>query len=271
MTDHDALLLRYEKWHGSRVAGKWDKATHEAFDYISLVLTNNSHHGIFVPTQEGEPVNLKSLVLSKPIGELLARPDVVEAMKVLENAAADSAVQIAKAAEKGSAWADKRTGITTDLSPTFVDAVTLDLERNAKSFPKRIAQAAATGGLSLLLDEMNKIAADLKRRSYMSATVAIHNAYNQSLRDAWGDVVWNASLSKNRTCLVCASLHGELVSGTQEFDATATYGTAKPPNVYISLHAPPRHPFCACFLSPDPGAEARAKMKAQAAQFVKHM
>lgn len=270
MSDPNALLLRYEKWHGSRVAGRWDKAT-KAFDHISLVLTNNSHQGFFMPTAEGELPSPKSLVLSKPIETLLARPDVVEAMQVLEKAAEQSAAQIAKAAEKGSAWADKKTGVTTDLSPTFVDAVARDLDRNARSFPKRVTAAAQNASLADALDEMKRIAADLKRRAYMSATVAIHNAYNQSLRDAWGDVVWNASLSKNRTCLVCAALHGELVSGTQEFDKNATWGTAKPPNVYISLLAPPRHPFCACFLSKDPGAVARAKMKIAAKQFVKHM
>jgi hypothetical protein len=201
---------------------EWAKQAKRAIDHVLLVIGNN-------PTQ--------------PIQEILARPDIQQALHVpFQEAGAFTLAQVKEV------WAAAGGPDQSD----YLDQLLTDVYKNTVLAPARMQQAMTQGDSSLIQSRMTKVAADLARRNSYSVRVAEVRARTEkdllAIAALGQRKMWQSKLDES-TCSYCAALHGQIIDVLEPFPADAG-GTKL--RVYGDLLGPPRHPRCRCRLVPVP-------------------
>lgn len=231
-------LTSLSEEYQDQVAEYWEAANKEALRLLVLVMENN-------PKKTPQQILLRpdvSAVLRQPYLEAAAKSKAL-----LANAWSDAetlAVKHTRAEMKtlGVDWAGH------SLDAALLDALTDDLDRNAKAMRDRFRAAMADPARAKA--RLTGVAEDGKRRARYSTQVAVWGAASE-VRDTAADAaglgkMWVAVLDA-QTCSHCKALHGTVLQAGLEFPADAG-GTVL--GVYRDvLIGPPRHPNCRCVLA----------------------
>jgi hypothetical protein len=207
----------------------------EAVEYVELVLANN-------PTADP--------------ADILRRADVRQATSLpFREARTRTSAAIRAAWSTGVARG--RAAGNADLAilgiASYRDALLADVRTNSLNARARISNAVLSGG------SLDAIPRDLGNRAAIGVNVSGHRAYNAAKLRAFevamakkGVTVRKVWVTRFRptTCRTCAALHGTVRNLSEPFPTTAHMGPGNPPNVYIDLNHPPRHPNCGCRVVP---------------------
>lgn len=234
---------------------RWRLAALESARHVALVVGNNP---------------------GKELDEVLARPDVQQALRDNWRRAADEVrTGIIGAWGEGvrlgaaQAKADLRTlgvPVTDEPAPLEVGKKMLtrllaDATDNAEAAGERMVAAvfATDGSPEAVADAVTKAANDQANRARAGITTAGGEGYHaaqtrmyEQAADAGGytmKVMWVTHF-RPTTCGTCAALHGEVRTLGTTFDPKAHFGPGKPPTTFGELAGPPRHPNCGCKLVP---------------------
>lgn len=215
-------------------AGKfWEDANKDALALLIPVVQNNP---------------------GKTPAQIMARPDVAEAVTAPYKAAAVAAEKaLREAADAAAADSIKRIrgefklmgqaweGAEPDA--TLVDQLAKDLHGNAKAMRSRYLSAMKDR--ETFAAKAKVIAEDAARRARYSTSGAVGDAATTTRTDAFAkaglNMMWLSRLDV-LTCSECRALHGIVIAPGGEFD----HGMLR---IYGGfLAGPPRHPSCRCVL-----------------------
>lgn len=243
----------------AEVRDAWQAAVQAAGTHLGRVLGNNPF---------------------KTLDEILARPDVIQAMTApFASAATLTRQRIADAWELGgdlggahavellARWNIDADAVAAD-GGEFLTSLLDDSSANAMATAGRLQAAMEAGAIH----DVSALADDLARRAVLGVQVAARRSAAQSAEATMVAAVEETGIGIGKvwvtrfgpgTCGACAALHGTLLPLGAEFDHDATTGS-RPLKVYLNLYAPPRHPNCRCQLVPwlagdDPGGLAAMK------------
>lgn len=230
-----AIVAKYQP----QVVALWDAASEESLAFLNLILKNNP--------------------LKSP-QQILARPDVQEALREpYETAAEKSEELLRKAWAESEAdsvqmlkgefklWKEGWKGHAADLG--LLDSLVSDLHKNAQAMRTRYRTALISPQKDLKAS-LSGIAKDASRRAGYSLSVAVWGAAT-SVRDsayarAGLNKMWVSRMDE-KTCTHCVRLHGKVVGPGEEFPKD-TPGAAFLKVYGGKLLGPPRHPNCRCVI-----------------------
>lgn len=189
------------------VAADWEKAMADANDHLWSVLRNN---------------------IGTPMWQVMARPDVKQAMREPFLGAAQRTIAQVMAAWQG------------DPNDPELARIVKTVNHNAVAARAAIKKAATKD-----LAQMDVNLQALGKKMGLQAQYAVQNSDKKSatlvkIQGHEGDKIW---WGPHAQCSTCQALHGTKIPAGEEFDANigprklATYGP---------LMGPPRHPSCTC-------------------------
>ena len=222
----------------AQVEALWEKANKESLAFLNLILSNNP---------------------AKTPAQILARPDIQEALRQPYEEAAEKSEDLLR-----KAWAESEADAVKKVKGEFkqtkedwkgheadsdlLDAVVLDLHKNAKAMRSRYSAALKEPGEKGLAYRLKMITQDAKRRAGYSLTTvtwgAVTSTRDSAFQKAGLNKMWVSRDWPNR-CSHCKALHGTVVGPGEQFPhahpglpVLGVYGGA--------LFGPPRHPNCQC-------------------------
>lgn len=246
---------------------RWVAAAAESARHVALVTSNN-------PLRE--------------FPDILARPDVQQALRDNWQRAADEAVTgLIASWNEGvrlgteQAIADMRTlGMEVpdalsalEVGQPLYDRLLSDAYTNVNEAGDRMVAAVLASDLTPegVADAVRAQASNQANRARAGITTAGAEGYQAAQIEMYRQsaqqggyvvkVMWVTHFRPG-TCKTCAALHGQVRTLGAEFDHFAHFGTGNPPKVFGTLQGPPRHPNCGCRLVPYIDAEVEAQAEA---------